>query len=43
VACELHSFPGTFHGSSMFAHTQVSQREAAEMFTVLSRGLGINS
>ena len=43
VACELHSFPGTFHGSSMFAHTQVSQREAVEMFTVLSRGLGINS
>ncbi len=43
VACELHSFPGTFHGSSMFAHTQVSQREAAEMFVVLQRGLAIDS
>lgn len=43
VATELHSFPGTFHGSSMFAHTQVSQREAAEMFAVLRRGLGLDS
>lgn len=43
VATELHSFPGTFHGSSMFAHTQVSQREAAEMFTVLRRGLAIDN
>ncbi len=43
VACELHSFPGTFHGSSLFAHAQVSQREAAEMFAVLQRGLGIDS
>jgi len=42
VATELHSFPGTFHGSSLFAHTQVSQREAAEMLTVLRRGLGID-
>lgn len=43
VATELHSFPGTFHGSSLFSHTQVSQRETAEMFTVLRRGLAINS
>ena len=41
VATELHCFPGTFHGSALFTHTQVSQREAAEMFTVLRRALGI--
>ena len=43
VAAELHSFPGTFHGSAMFAHTKISQREATEMFTVLSRALGLDS
>jgi acetyl esterase/lipase len=42
VPTELHSFPGTFHGSSLFSTTQVAQREAAEMFTVLRRGLGID-
>jgi len=41
VATELHSFPGTFHGSALFTHTQVSQRESAEMFTVLRRALNI--
>jgi len=41
VATELHSFPGTFHGSALFTHVQVSQREAAEMFTVLRRALNI--
>lgn len=43
VATELHSFPGTFHGSSLFTNTKVSQREAAEMFTVLQRALGLDS
>ena len=42
VATELHSFPGTFHGSAMFAHAKISQREATEMFTVLSRALGLD-
>ncbi len=42
VPTELHSFPGTFHGSSLFSTTQVAQREAAEMFAVLRRGLGID-
>jgi hypothetical protein len=42
VRTELHSFPGTFHGSSLFSTTQVSQRESAEMFAVLRRGLGID-
>lgn len=43
VATELHAFPGTFHGSSLFAHTQVSQRESAEMFTVLRRALRLDT
>jgi acetyl esterase len=43
VATELHSFPGTFHGSSMFANTQVGQRESTEMFAVLRRALNIES
>lgn len=41
VPTELHSFPGTFHGSSLFTTTQVSQREATEMIAVLKRGLHI--
>ena len=41
VATELHSFPGTFHGSSLFTGAQVSRRESREMFTVLQRGLKI--
>jgi len=40
VATELHCYPGTFHGSSLVASAEVSRREAAEMFTVLRRGLG---
>jgi len=42
IATELHSFPGTFHGSSLFAHSQVSQRESTEMFAVLRRALNID-
>ena len=41
VTTELHSFPGTFHGSSLFSHTQVSKRESAEMYAVLRRALNI--
>jgi len=41
VPCELHAFPGTFHGSSMFAHAEISRREAAEMVAVLHRGLKV--
>ena len=43
VATELHSFPGTFHGSSMFAQSQISQRESTEMFAVLRRALSIDA
>ena len=42
VSVELHSFPGTFHGSSLFATAAVSQRESAEMMAVLRRGLRID-
>lgn len=42
VATELHSFPGTFHGSTLFATAEISRREAAEMFAVLRRALRIN-
>jgi acetyl esterase len=41
VQTELHSFPGTFHGSALFAHAEISQRESAEMFAVLRRALKI--
>ena len=41
VATELHSFPGTFHGSALFSTAQVSQRESVEMFAVLRRALHI--
>jgi acetyl esterase/lipase len=42
VATELHSFPGTFHGSTLFATAEISRRETAEMFAVLRRALRIN-
>jgi acetyl esterase len=41
VQTELHSFPGTFHGSSLFAHTKISQREQAEQLSVLRRALSL--
>lgn len=43
VSTELHSFPGTFHGSSMVPTALVSQREEQEMLAVLRRGLCIES
>ena len=42
IRAELHSFPGTFHGSSLFTHAQVSRREAQEQLAVLSRALKID-
>ncbi len=41
VPVELHTFPGTFHGSSLFTHAAVSKRQEQEMFDVLRRGLGV--
>jgi acetyl esterase len=43
VATELHSFPGTFHGSSLFTTAQISRRESTEMFAVLRRALRIDN
>jgi acetyl esterase len=43
VATELHSFPGTFHGSILLKAARVTQRELAEMVTVLARALGVAS
>jgi acetyl esterase len=43
VTAELHSFPGTFHGSALFTNTRISQRESAEMFAVLRRALRIDA
>jgi acetyl esterase len=40
VSCELHSFPGTFHGSAVVTSAEVSRREQAEMIAVLRRRLG---
>ena len=41
VPTELHCYPGTFHGSSMFAHAEISQRESTETLAVLRRSLGL--
>jgi acetyl esterase len=43
IPTELHSFPGTFHGSSLFTTAQISQRESAEMFAVLRRALRVEA
>jgi acetyl esterase len=40
VPVEFHLFPGAFHGSSMVAAAEVSQREAAERIAVLRKALG---
>jgi acetyl esterase/lipase len=39
VPVELHSFPGTFHGSALIAGAEVSQRAAAESLAALGRAL----
>ncbi len=39
VQVELHQFPGTFHGSSLFADAGISRRASAEMLAALQRGL----
>lgn len=41
VAVELHTFPGTFHGSSLVAGAAVSRRQQQELLGVLERGLGV--
>ncbi len=39
VSCELHCFPGTFHGSALVATADASLRGSAEMLAVLTRRL----
>ena len=39
VAVELHSYPGTFHGSSLMPNAEVSRRGAAEVVDALRRAL----
>ena len=39
VPVELHSYPGTFHGSSLIAGAKVSQRCARESLDALGRAL----
>ena len=41
VSVELHSYPGTFHGSAMVPTAAVSRRSTAELIEVLRRGLGV--
>jgi acetyl esterase/lipase len=42
VSVELHSFPGTFHGSAMVTGSAVHRREAAERMIVWRRALGLD-
>jgi len=41
VSVELHTFPGTFHGSALMPTAAVSRRAAAELLVALRRGLGL--
>ncbi len=41
IQVELHSFPGTFHGSGLFPDAAVSRRGNQELITALRRGLGL--
>jgi acetyl esterase len=42
VQVELHSFPGTFHGSAMVQHAAVTKREGVERYVVFRRALGLD-
>ena len=39
VSVELHSYPGTFHGSGLIPNAEPSRRNAAEVISVLKRRL----
>ena len=41
VCVELHSYPGTFHGSGMVTTAAVSRRAQDELMVALARGLGV--
>ncbi|MDE0728447.1 MAG: alpha/beta hydrolase fold domain-containing protein, partial [Alphaproteobacteria bacterium] len=40
VSVELHSYAGTFHGSTQFPGAEASRRNLAETITLLKRRLG---
>jgi len=40
VSVELHSYPGTFHGSGLLPTAEVSKRSAREAVAALRKGLG---
>jgi len=42
LSVELHTYPGTFHGSSLMAEAAVSKQEAEDMRRALRRGLRLN-
>jgi acetyl esterase len=42
VSVELHSFPGTFHGSAMVTTAEVTRRERVERLVALRRGVGLD-
>ena len=41
VSVELHSYPGTFHGSAALPTAAVSRRSSQELLVALARGLGV--
>ena len=41
VAVELHSYPGTFHGSAMMVDADASKRNRAETHHALSRAFRV--
>jgi acetyl esterase/lipase len=43
VSVELHSYPGTFHGSALVSGAAVSRRANEEMMGALRRGLKVDS
>jgi len=42
VSVELHSYPGTFHGSSSIPTAAVSRRAQEELVVALRRGLHVD-
>jgi acetyl esterase/lipase len=42
VSVELHTFPGTFHGSGAVTTAAVSRRAHRELLVALERGLGVD-
>jgi acetyl esterase/lipase len=42
VSVELHSYPGTFHGSSLVQGTAIGKRSNDELLLALARGLRVD-